>query len=191
MIYVLEDFELDLAKVELRRGAEIIPVEPQVFSLLALIIENHERMVSRDEIVERIWDGRVVSEAAISTRVKAARRALGDDGETQRVIRTVHGRGYRCIAGVRIVADAVPAAPASETGTPAPTKPSIAVLPFRLIGDPGDLRGDLRRDPPRHHHRAVTAPLAEGHRARVGVPIPRRRSGRARGRAGRSTCATA
>ena len=152
MIYVVDGLELDLATVELRRGAEVVPVEPQVFALLALLVENHERMVSRDEIVERIWDGRVVSESAISTRIKAARKALGDDGETQRIIRTVHGRGFRCIADVRIVADGaakieiVPGVTAAFAAgnsaaeliaSPPATKPSIAVLPFRLVGDPG------------------------------------------------------
>ena len=141
MIYELDGLELDLATVELRRGAEVVPVEPQVFALLALLVENHERMVSRDEIVERIWDGRVVSESAISTRIKAARKALGDDGAAQRIIRTVHRRGFRCVADVRIVADGATAASAasgeSAASTPPATKPSIAVLPFRLVGDPG------------------------------------------------------
>ena len=141
MIYELDGLELDLATVELRRGAEVVPVEPQVFALVALLVENHERMVSRDEIVERIWDGRVVSESAISTRIKAARKALGDDGAAQRIIRTVHRRGFRCVADVRIVADGATAASAasgeSAASTPPATKPSIAVLPFRLVGDPG------------------------------------------------------
>ena len=141
MIYELDGLELDLATVELRRGSDVVPVEPQVFALVALLVENHERMVSRDEIVERIWDGRVVSESAVSTRIKAARKALGDDGQAQRIIRTVHGRGFRCVADVRIVADGAAAiestAAESIPSPPTPAKPSIAVLPFRLVGDPG------------------------------------------------------
>jgi TolB-like protein len=140
MIYALGDLELDLTKAELRRAGVVVPIEPQVFALLALIVENHERLVTRDEIVERIWDGRAVSESAIFSRIKAARKAVGDDGSEQRVIRTLHGRGYRCVADVRIVIDAVPATPemADAPAPPADPKPSIAVLPFRLIGDPGD-----------------------------------------------------
>lgn len=144
MIYALGDgLELDLTKVELRRGGEVVPVEPQVFALLALIVENHERMVSRDEIVEHIWDGRIVSESAIFSRVKAARKAVGDDGAEQRIIKTLHGRGYRCVAEVRILADVPLAEPLPREATgeeraQVDTKPSIAVLPFRLIGEPGD-----------------------------------------------------
>lgn len=139
MIYTLDEVELDLGRVELRRAGEVVAVEPQVFSLLSLLIENHDRMVSRDEIVERVWDGRIVSEAAISSRVKAARRAIGDDGVRQSVIKTIHGRGFRCVANVRIAADrqAVPAgvAPlrAAERGR-GTLRPSIAVLPFPATG---------------------------------------------------------
>ena len=147
MIYMFADAELDLDRFELRRAGEAVPVEPQVFSLLTLLVENHERMVSRDEIVERVWDGRVVSEAAISSRIKAARRAVGDDGEHQRVIKTVHGRGFRCVGDVRIKArpleaSAASPAPQAETGGTADTgasssMPSIAVLPFGAQGIDG------------------------------------------------------
>jgi TolB-like protein len=131
MFYAFGDVELDLGQVELRRGGGAVPVEPQVFALLVLLVENHDRMVSRDEIVEGIWEGRFVSEAAISSRVKAARRAVGDDGSAQRIIRTVHGRGFRCVAEVRTVAGE--AASLSATGPEMPLasrQPSIAVLPF-------------------------------------------------------------
>src|SRR5262252_2188879 len=100
MLYRFGSFELDLAAVELRVGGNALSLEPQVFGLLALLVENRDRLVSKDEIVERIWDGRVVSDAAIASRVKSARQALGDDGRSQRFIKTLHGKGYRFVAQV-------------------------------------------------------------------------------------------
>ncbi|MBI5069468.1 MAG: winged helix-turn-helix domain-containing protein [Deltaproteobacteria bacterium] len=143
MIYRFESFELDLARGELREGGRRRPVEPQVFALLALLVENRERLVSRDEILERVWEGRVVSDAAVASRIKSAREALGDDGKAQRLIRTLHGRGLRFVAEARVTGD--PAAPRPAAGEPDPplgpadagARPSIAVLPFRLLGDPG------------------------------------------------------
>ena len=140
MIYLFEDFELDPSKIELRRGGNAVPVEPQVFALLLLLAENRERLVTRDEIVEKVWDGRIVSDSALDSRVKSARRALGDDGKAQRFIRTIHGQGFRFVADVR------EAAAFAGTGSPveapglaraADAKPSIAVLPFRLVGIAG------------------------------------------------------
>ena len=101
MIYRFGPFELDLARVELRTGGEVRPLEPQVFALLAFLVEHRERLVSRDEIIEKVWDGRVVSDSAVSSRVKSARKALGDDGKAQQFIRTIHGQGFRFVAEVR------------------------------------------------------------------------------------------
>ena len=149
MIYRFGTFELDLARVELRAGGVACPVEPQVFGLLALLVENRERLVSRDEIIEKVWDGRVVSDAAVASRVKSARQALGDTGKEQRFIRTVHRKGFRFVAEVKAArgAEAISAADAateSPRGIDASarvfeqvSRPSIAVLPFRLIGDAG------------------------------------------------------
>ena len=82
--------------MELRSGGELCSVEPQVFELLALLVDNRERLVSKDEIIEKVWDGRVVSEAAVASRIKsAATRSLGDDGKTQRFIKTIHRQGFR------------------------------------------------------------------------------------------------
>ena len=139
MRYVFEPFELEPMKGELRRDGQPVAVEPQVFALLLLLVENSERMVSKEEIVEKIWDGRAVSDAAVSSRIKSARRALGDDGRQQRLIRTLHGRGIRFVGEVAIVV-APPAAAdpvdSATRGLPA-GRPSIAVLPFRAIGTPG------------------------------------------------------
>jgi len=148
MIYCFDDFELDLARAELRRGGTVCPVEPQVFALIALLLENRERLVSRDEVLEKIWGRRIVSDSALTSRIKSARRALGDDGKAQRYIRTVHGKGLRFVAPARIRGEAQPAAPA-QAGAPATEsaqatesaadrRPSLAVLPFRLLGDGGE-----------------------------------------------------
>lgn len=143
MLYVFDDFSLDASKFELRRDREIVAIEPQVFALLLLLVENRERLVSKDEIVEKVWDGRAVSESAITSRIKSARRALGDDGKAQRYIRTIHGHGVRFVADVRSVAcvPAIAAAPACpeqpQTKASEAVRPSIAVLPFRLLGVAG------------------------------------------------------
>ncbi|MFV8818163.1 winged helix-turn-helix domain-containing tetratricopeptide repeat protein [Haliea sp. E17] len=145
MIFSFDEFELDLARAELRCSGEVCAIEPQVFSLIALLVENRDRLVTREEILDRIWDGRIVSDSALTSRIKSARRALGDDGKTQRFIKTVHGKGLRFIASAQIQQ-----APASVTVTEpqvsatesnplvADSRPSIAVLPFRLLGEAGD-----------------------------------------------------
>jgi TolB-like protein len=150
MIYRFAAFELDLARVELRADGQPCPVEPQVFALLAFLVEHRERMVSKDEILEKVWDGRVVSDSALTSRIKSARKVLGDDGKAQRFIRTVHGRGFRFMAEVRaerepprvlVMPDAVSATAgaAAAGGSPpdASSRPSIAVLPFQPVGDVG------------------------------------------------------
>ncbi|HVZ98738.1 MAG TPA: winged helix-turn-helix domain-containing protein [Caulobacterales bacterium] len=143
MIYEFGEFQLDRAKVELRAGGRAIALEPQVFALLLLLVEHADRVVSKDEIIEKIWDGRIVSDAAVASRVKSARQAVGDDGEAQALIRTVRGHGFRFVGEVRLRQDAparieVTAAPAPSPilRPQAPTldRPSIAVLPFRRVG---------------------------------------------------------
>ncbi len=151
MIYAFGPFELDLSTVELRAGGQAVSLEPQVFALLALLVENSERMVSKDEIIEKVWDGRVVSEAAVASRVKTARQALGDDGKSQQFIKTVHGQGYRFVAKARarrtetatlsVEADSNRIDPALVDMVHRLDKlsrPSLAVLPFRYIA--GDER---------------------------------------------------
>jgi TolB-like protein len=140
MIYRFHEFELDRSKVELRRNGEIVPVEPQVFALLLLLTENSERLVSRDEIIEKVWDGRIVSESAVDSRIKSARRALGDDGKSQRFIRTVHGQGFRFVAEVTEAASIRSSEAGGDAVLPVRegnVRPSIAVLPFRLVGAGG------------------------------------------------------
>lgn len=130
MRYRFEDFELDPAAGELRRQGAPVALEPQVFALLQLLVANADRLVSRAEVLERVWEGRAVTDSAVDSRLKALRRALGDDGATQRLVRTVHGRGYRFAGPVTLDA---PAAPGPEPGG----RPSLAVLPFQPLGDLG------------------------------------------------------
>ena len=108
MRYRFLDCELDTEAHELRRAGTVQTVQPQVFDLLRLLASNPDRLVSRDELIERIWGGRIVSEAAIDSRINAARKAVGDDGTRQAVIRTVARRGIRFVAPVR--QDGAPAA---------------------------------------------------------------------------------
>ena len=91
MILCFGEYELDTAAVELRCNRISVPVEPQVFRVLALLLEQRERMVSREELIEQVWGGRFISDTAVSSRIKGARRAIGDDGKAQALIRTIHG----------------------------------------------------------------------------------------------------
>ncbi len=125
VIYRFAHFELDTARAELRTDGQPLPVEPQVFAVLALLVEHGERLVSKDELVEKVWAGRVVSDSAIASRVKSARQALGDDGEAQRYIKTQPRLGFRFVAPTRRVTEAAAGAGA---------RPSIAVLPLRRNG---------------------------------------------------------
>jgi TolB-like protein len=94
------DFEINIARQELRRSGEIVHIEPQVFDLLVHLVRNRDRIVRKDELIEAIWHGRTVSEATLSSRISAARRALGDSGNDQSLIRTLHKRGFRFVGDV-------------------------------------------------------------------------------------------
>jgi adenylate cyclase len=100
LLYCFEDFSLDTARREFRRGGALIALQPQVFDLLEYTIRNRERVVSKDDLLGAVWNGRIVSESTLSTRINAARSALGDNGEEQRLIRTAHGKGIRFVGVV-------------------------------------------------------------------------------------------
>ncbi len=138
IIYRFGTFELDLAKLELRASGEVRPVEPHVFALIALLVGNRERVISRDEIIEKVWDGRVVSDSAIDSRIKSVRQTLGDNGTAQRFIKTVHRKGFRFVADARVVGSgSVELVDGAQVAVPPAghgTRPSIAVLPFRHVG---------------------------------------------------------
>jgi len=138
--YCFEAYALDPGIRELRRGAELIPLEPQVFDLLVFLIENRDRVVSKDDLMAAVWRGRVVSESTLTSRINAARKAVGDSGEGQALIRTVARKGFRFVGTVSDAAPAVPipreAADPAQPGFALPERPSIAVLPFvNMSGD--------------------------------------------------------
>jgi len=96
------DLELDTALFELRRDGRAVPMEPQAFDVLAYLVAHRDRVVPKEELMDAIWGGRFVTEAAVTSRIKQVRRAVGDDGQVQGVIRTVHGWGYRFVAPVSV-----------------------------------------------------------------------------------------
>ena len=140
--YFFEDCVLDTDKRELLRSGDPVSITPQVFDLLEYLILNQHRVLSKDDLIDAVWKGRIVSDAAVTTRLNAARNAIGDNGESQRLIRTLPRKGFRFVGEVR-EAPAPGRAPDAETtvepSRPAltlPDKPSIAVLPFaNLSGD--------------------------------------------------------
>src|SRR5262245_53303869 len=100
MLYRFEDCALDTDRRELRRGDRLIPVEPQVFDLLEHLIANREHVVSKDDLIASIWGGRIVSESALGTRINAARSAIGDNGDAQRLIKPLPRKGIRFVGVV-------------------------------------------------------------------------------------------
>jgi TolB-like protein len=141
--YLFEEYALDTDRRELHRGPDVVSVAPQVFDLLDYLIRNRERVVSKDDLINAIWNGRIVSDAALTTRLNVARSVIGDSGEEQRLIKTLPRKGFRFVGPVREAQGAAGAAVtdnAVEPSKPAltlPDKPSIAVLPFHnLSGDP-------------------------------------------------------
>ena len=101
MRYVFEDYSFDTNRRELHRGAEAVTVAPQVFDLLDYLICNRERVVSKDDLINAVWDGRVVSDAALTTRLNVARGVIGDSGQEQRLIKTLPRKGFRFIGLVQ------------------------------------------------------------------------------------------
>ena len=161
MFFRFRDHVLDVERCELRRGAEPVALEPQVFDLLVYLVRNRGRVVSKDDLIQGVWGGRIVSDSTLTTRLNAARKAVNDSGAAQCVIRTVHRKGVRFIS--EVTEDGQPAEQMEPT-TPAAAEPpvvprlSIVVLPFaNLSNDPeqqyfadgitGDLTTDLSRVP--------------------------------------------
>jgi TolB-like protein len=137
--YLFEDYTFDTDRRELHRETDAVSITPQVFDLLDYLIRNRERVVSKDDLIKAIWNGRSVSDAALTTRLNAARGAIGDSGEEQRFIKTLPRKGFRFVGQVREarqVADSNPG-DAPESAPAVPDRPSIAVLPFaNMSGDP-------------------------------------------------------
>ena len=155
MRYRFEDFSLDTDRRELRKSADLIVIEPQVFDLLDYLIRHREHVVSKDDVFAAVWHGRIVSESALTTRLNSARAAVGDSGDGQRLIKTLRGKGFRFVGVVQeehatTIAPSVSAGPSvsaqsgqdmresSRPALPLPDRPAIAVLPFtNMTGDPG------------------------------------------------------
>lgn len=128
MRFQFNGYILDTERFELSHNEQLIHVEPQVIELIGLLVENRDRMVSKEEINDEIWHGRIVSETALSSRIKSARKALGDNGRSQSVIRTIHKKGYRFVATIE---DGT--GPSLEIQTSEQAKPAIAVFPFENL----------------------------------------------------------
>ncbi|MDP5218736.1 winged helix-turn-helix domain-containing protein [Ruegeria sp. 2205SS24-7] len=143
MIYSFSTYELDTEKFELRKSGGLVPIEPQVFTLIQFLVENQHRMVSKSEIVEAVWDGRAISDSAISSRIRSARNALNESENASQFIQTIHGKGLRFVAEVQELGDTRSSSGAVDpvpqdvvtTATSAQVKdrPSIAVLPFECL----------------------------------------------------------
>ncbi len=100
MSFAFADCLLDPDRRELRRGSEVIAIGPQVFDLLLYLLQNRARVVSKDDLLEAVWSGRIVSESTLTSHINAVRRAIGDSGEEQRLLRTVARKGFRFVADV-------------------------------------------------------------------------------------------
>jgi TolB-like protein/class 3 adenylate cyclase/Tfp pilus assembly protein PilF len=144
--FVFAGYAIDINRRELRQHGRIVHLEPQVYDLLVHLVQNRDRVISKDELFDAIWKGRIVSDAALSSRINAARKAIGDDGDRQLLIKTVHRRGFRFVGVVQEPAaalheahprSAARAVEAEFAPAAASRKPSIAVLPFM----------NLRQDP--------------------------------------------
>ena len=102
MIYVFGDYALDTCLYELRHGGAPCPLGPQVFNVLAYLIAHRDRVVTKDELIEQLWPAQCVSDATVHQHVTAARKAIGDSGRQQRIVKTLRSRGYRFIAPVEV-----------------------------------------------------------------------------------------
>jgi TolB-like protein/Tfp pilus assembly protein PilF len=137
VLFQFADHTLDTDRRELRRGTISVALEPQVFDLLVYLVENRDRVVSKDDLIASVWAGRIVSDSTLTSRINAARMAIGDSGEDQRLLRTLARKGFRFVGTVQVHADgdaAAPSKPSAElhapSGLPVLDRPAIAVLPF-------------------------------------------------------------
>src|SRR6478735_2149145 len=155
MILSFDDCEIDLERREFRRAGIAVHVEPQVFDLLAYLAQNGDRVVSKDEIFASVWEGRIVSDSTLTSRINAARKVVGDSGKEQRLIRTVARKGMRFVGDVRtqpdrpepaVVMNSLPDATDGPTraALQLPDRPAIAVLPF--VNMSGDLEQEYFSD---------------------------------------------
>jgi len=144
MHFFFSDYVLDTDRRELCRGPDRVPLEPQVFDLIVYLLENHDRVVSKDDLITSIWHGRIVSESTLTSRINAARKAVGDSGRDQKLIRTIARKGFRFVGSFRSQQDSSdspdnaglePAGEASRAVMSPLDRPAIAVLPFTNMSD--------------------------------------------------------
>jgi TolB-like protein/Tfp pilus assembly protein PilF len=143
MQFCFENQELDSDRRELRRGLELVAVEPQVFDLLLYLVQNRQRVVSKDDLIATIWGGRIVTDSTLTSRINAARKAVGDSGRAQRLIRTIPRKGIRFVGDVRepaptailVSEDQFDNARAEPLPPLVADRPSIAVLPFENLSE--------------------------------------------------------
>ena len=155
-VWQFGDFVLDLPRYELRRNGVSIRVEPQVFEVLTQLVKHHDRVVTKIELFDSVWGGRFVGDAALSSRIKAIRQALGDSGELQHTIRTVRGRGYQFVGNL-----SEPEADVAECGR---------VLNLGAVPNTGGTRHHRR---PAHDHGRASYRLARSTRRRVFIGPPK------------------
>ena len=137
--FYFDNHKLDADRRELHRGSTPVAVEPQVFDLLMYLVKNRDRVVSKDDLIASVWGGRNVSDSTLSSRMNAARRAIGDNGDEQRLIRTVPRRGVRFVGEVSTapVQSGATSAPGPRTPAIRSNRPAVAVLPFvNVSGEP-------------------------------------------------------
>ena len=130
MKYLFGDHQLDTQRRELRQADVPIALEPQVFDLLVYLVRNRDRVVSKHDLLASVWGGRIVADTTIDSRIQAARRAVGDSGAEQRLIRTFNRKGVRFIGSVE---EKYPDPLRASSTVSASDKPSIAVLPFKNL----------------------------------------------------------
>jgi TolB-like protein/Flp pilus assembly protein TadD len=136
VLFLFEDFVLDSDRRELRAGSTIVPIEPQAFDLLVYLIENRNRVISKDDLIASVWGGRIVSDSTLDSRINAVRKALGDSGKEQRLIRTIARKGVRFVGEVRQTARDPANGHGADLLPPLITdRPSIAVLPFENLSE--------------------------------------------------------
>jgi DNA-binding winged helix-turn-helix (wHTH) protein len=142
MIFSFGEYRIDLERRELWHAETPVHVEPQVFDLLVCLVQNRDRVVSKDDLIASVWGDRIISESTLTSRINSARKAIGDSGGDQKLIRTVPRKGLRFVGAVRTQASGAVSEPATgqpqdgahEPAHPAlPERPAIAVLPFTNI----------------------------------------------------------
>lgn len=144
VIFVFGDRTLDFDRRELRRGAEIVALQPQVFELLTYLLRHRHHVVTKDDLLQAIWGGRAVSNSALTTRINAVRRAIGDDGASQRMVRTYSGKGFRFVADVTELAGSTAPTSTAASGSTLlyrefADEPSIAVRPLSNLSSDREL----------------------------------------------------